>query len=70
MNVSSQNCSIEGRVVNTHCPLVPNLGLGVVAPDANADLLAFEDDKRFFNREVHWEPTMHAWGVSSWVCAI
>lgn len=36
----------------------------VVPPNANAYLLASAHQERVFDREEHWEPTVHAWGVA------
>ena len=44
-------------------PLVPDLRVGVVAPDLHLDLLTLAHDDRHPNREVEWEPRLHAWGV-------
>jgi hypothetical protein len=33
-------------------------------------LLTFVCNKRFLYREVHWEPTVHSWGMLSWVGTI
>ena len=51
-------------------PFVPNLRVGVVAPDLNLDNLALSNNHWRPDREVKWEPTLHTWGMLARVNAI
>ena len=53
----------------TQCdgPLVPDLRVGVVAPDLHLDLLTLAHDDWHPNREVEGEPRLHAWRVLAWI---
>ena len=44
--------------------------MGVVAPNTDADLLAFEGNDGLLDREVHREPAVHTWRVLGRICAI
>lgn len=53
-----------GALDQAHGPLVPDLGLGVVAPNADFYSLALSGHEGSSNREVEREPRVHAGGVS------
>ena len=44
-----------------HCPLIPNLRIGIVAPDLNLNNLALTYYDRYTDGEVEREPRLHRW---------
>lgn len=52
-----------GALEHAHAPLVPHLGLRIVAPHLNPHFLSFGHHQWRFNWEEHRKPAVHAGGV-------
>ena len=54
----------------SHCPLIPDLRIGVVAPDLDLNYLPLANDDRHADREVEWEPRLHRRRMLLWLDAV
>ena len=70
MDVCGVDLFVGPGIEDAHGPFVPDLGVRVVSPDGDVDLLALKGLDGVLHWEVHREPTVHAWGVLDGICAV